>query len=131
MKPWKIIGRGFMGWHAANEECRSSGGYLFPYEFYGKPCKGYLAEAAEGCFIYDASHLEPTRAGDEFELWILSGPMAEPKLPQGTVSKAYDNGNDFCPFDLVAVDVWAAELVKRVPGVKHGTVRKGEIVWAC
>lgn len=129
-KKWKLIGRGFAGWHAASEECRSSGGELLPYKFRDHPCMGYLAYAEEGCFVYDASHLEPTRDGDAFERWIISGPMADPKLPSGTISKAYTHDKDFGAFDLVAVDVWAAELIRRVPNVKYGFVRNGEVVWS-
>lgn len=126
---WKIIGRGFAGWHAKSEICSSSGGRLLPYYYREIPCQGYLAEAEEGCFVYDASHLEPTKAGDEFEKWIISGPMVELKLKPGEYSKVDPSAAGFSGFDFVALDIWVAELIRRVPGVKYGYVNVGNIEW--
>lgn len=128
-RKWKIIGRGFAGWHAKSETCSSSDELLLPYHYREIPCKGYLAEAEEGCFVYDASHLELTKAGDEFATWIISGPMVNVKLKSGEYSKVDPSAVGFCGFDFFALDIWVAELIRRVPGLKYGYVKDGNIEW--
>jgi hypothetical protein len=119
---WGLIGRGFNGWHARDERgCSSSGGWLMPRQWYGKEYDGYLRGAKEGCFIYDANHLEGN-AALSFEKWVLEGPMVNLAFPPGT-------SEGMGSFGYVSLDIWIKEFIARVPGVKYGYVRGGEIDW--
>lgn len=133
---WLVIGRGFAGWHAAKHNVSSSGGDLLPTTFWtGKVCPGYLAEAAEGALVYDAAHLE---ADDEqaraFTHHVYNGPMVAPELPPGTVrplwqaTRPYVKGEDCGSLGSVSVDIYA-DLLRAIPGMKVGFVRKGEVIW--
>ena len=123
---WSLIGRGFAGWHAKDDKgCSSSGGELMPYRwpYTGEECPGYLQEAKEGSFVYDASHLlDDDDAARLFEEWVICGPMANCAYPPGTAE-------GMGAFNFVALDVWIKEFLSRVPGVKHGYVRNGVIDW--
>jgi hypothetical protein len=135
---WSIIGRGLNGWHAEGttdqgNRVSSSGGSLEPYTYWtGEQCPGYLAHAVEGALVYDASQADE----DAFARLIISGPMVDPTLPQGTVRKLSERfpqiwgrlTDDLGGLDYVATDIFR-ELLAGVPGVKIGRVANGAVAW--
>ena len=137
VKQLLLIGRGFNGWHAAGidedgNSFRSSGGRLDDYTYWtGQECYGYLSEAREGCFVYDAEHLEGMEE-EAFTRFIFRGPMAEAKIThdyaEGFVNEhvalADCGGTDF-----VSPASYIKLLRERVLGIKLGIVRGGQIVW--
>jgi hypothetical protein len=137
-KCWEIIGRGFNGWHAKYADCSSSGGNLLPYTYWtGKKRNGYLREAKDGAFVYDASHLTG-KDSSSFINWVLNGPIVAVEMPHNTINRfnnwpkkteVYDGG-EIKGFDYISKDLWISELIKRVPNIKYGFVVNGDIVWA-
>lgn len=134
-KEWMVIGRGFSGWHAKSDNCSSSGGNLLPYTYWtGQKCSGYLAGAKDGCFVYDARHLEGTNS-EAFIEFVFSGPLCEVDMPAGTICKMLEKPRDYIPgenvgsLDKVSRDIWVAKIINLVPGLKFGYVKNGEIAW--
>ena len=142
----KLIGRGLNGWHSSGldhgNRCSSSGGTL----------EGYLAEAEDGCLIYDADGAD---AG-AFASFICSGPMSDFTLKLGEVKKfgerttlarmlpglggayrtigaaalqATNQEEKLGSLDYVAVDIWLTMLKEKVSGVRFGKVISHAIVW--
>ena len=154
MTRWYVIGRGFAGWHAEGINVSSSGGNLMPYTYWtGEQCTGYLAEAAEGCLVYDAEHLEKDdAASDAFMHLVISGPMVKPSLQPDETDRFGDSEREtalmmspalggafktyalaaqyeeFTGLDYVGVGVYEA-LLRKVPGIKIGHVHNGSVVW--
>jgi len=151
---WKVIGRGFNGWHACGHNTRSSGGELEPGRYpFGGEHGGYLAEAAEGALVYDAQHLEwiPESSGAFIEL-VISGPMVDVDLPSFGERRFGEDLQDIARrllpglegdfrtlasmaatgkyggLDRVGVGIFE-ELLRRVPGIKIGHVRSGRVEW--
>lgn len=123
---WKIIGRGFNGWHADNIQCSSSGGSLENYTYWtGEKCKGYLAEAEDGCYYYDARHLDNMQDYKPFMDFILTGPAVDVKMPPNT-GRGYNNESEpFVPnnkYYYVSPDVYIRLLREKVPNIITGRV---------
>ena len=137
----KVIGRGWYGWHTDGldngNRCSSSGGSL----------ENYLKEAKNGTPVYDASE-----TGNDFANFIVRGPMIDPCLPSGQISKfdaelkasllgmlpGLEDGfqdlavmamADITSLDYVAIDVWLTMLRERVSGVKFGKIHNGQVEW--
>lgn len=150
-KRWKVIGRGFNGWHATGCGVSSSGGDLEPRDWWaGGKTKGYLEEAYAGCLVYDASKAD----ADSFIRLVMNGPIVNPLLKPSAVRRfsELDNLNTMLPglgggfksiaqaniaganfegyssLDYVGVGVFE-RLLRKVPGVRIGKVRKGKVVW--
>ncbi len=123
---WKMIGRGFNGWHADAKNCSSSGGDLLPYTYWtGQECAGYAQEAAEGCPIYDASGIEEKpELAELFIREVISGPMVNTEL-EDKGPQAYANAEGF---DYVSIAEKFRRL-RRIPGIKFGLVQHGLPVW--
>lgn len=76
---WTVIGRGKAGWRAERPGCSGSGGTLEAVSYPPRPYindqpyyrDGYLAEAAEGCHVYDADATDYSA----YVQHVLSGPM--------------------------------------------------------
>lgn len=134
---YKVIGRGFCGWHAQNDDTSSSGGTL----------EGYLEKAEEGTFVYDARDAD-RRA---FTKLIISGPMIDTKLNPDEYEKfnhresaknmipmmegafktyltAAVEDETFSGLDCVGVNVYK-RLLQKIPGVKVGYVKNGKVEW--
>lgn len=153
MRQWKVIGKGHSGWHADAGNMSSSS-----YDPGDDRRDAYVAEAAEGCLVYDASEAD----ADAFVRFVLGGPMCKPGLEAPEVFGAEDRkralsmcgpggltggfdtlvyleaaqaaapGRKFSGFgglDQVPPAVYAALLRKHVPGTKIGHVENGVIVW--
>lgn len=142
---WRSIGRGLAGWHASGigeyGKVSGSGGTL----------AGYLEDATEGAYVYDARNTE----ANLFTRFVLSGPIDDATLPPGTVQRfedreamaammpGLDGGfeaiaasvlRDDRPFgfgsvDYVAPDVYEALLREYIPGVRFGRVWDGAVTW--
>jgi len=135
-----LIGRGKVDWHSKGISngnwCSSSGGTL----------ESYLKEADDGTRIYDAKEADY----DSFASFVIKGPMVDPTLEPGQVSRFNEKktilgmlpglGGDFktlgmmaladvCSLDFVAPDVYVQMLQEKVPGVKFGKVINHQIVW--
>lgn len=133
-----LIGRGFNGWHALGIDetgCsfRSSGGSLDDYTYWtGKECHGYLSEAREGCLVYDAEHLDGRDGGEAFARFIFRGPMAEARIEHDYADGMYGETRslrDCTGSDFVSPASYIKLLRERVPGIKLGVVRDGQIQW--
>ena len=148
---YHLIGRGFAGWHArglGDDNCAvsSSGGNIDPYKYWtGVDCLGYRQEAIDGAIVYDAAHLEdnPT-ASKEFIHFVFAGPMFDPSLKANQINRFNDrqtievdnldaltfgfDGADIRGLDMVGSGVYLA-LLKRIPGIKLGTVKDKEVIW--
>lgn len=136
-----LIGRGKVGWHAdmtyPNGRCSSSGGTF----------EHYLSNAPDGTPIYDAIEADDASFVD----FVYTGPMVDPSLKAGEIKRFQDHltlermipgmGGAFKALgeaeleypgsmDFVAVDVYMATLIRKVPGVKVGKVVSGAVVWA-
>ena len=135
---WLEVGCGHAGWHASKHHCSSSGGSL----------EGYLAEAAEGCLVYDAEKADP----NAFIKYVVSGPVVGYDLPAGSVDKfSLDDrkamslmspglsggfetiatialDTKYTGLDRVSLDVYEV-LLRAVPGMKVGHVKNGKVVW--
>jgi len=158
---YTVIGRGKAGWHASRPGCSSSGGTLEPISgtyadgrAWTRP--GYLAEAKEGCRVYDASEAEY----GAFASFIISGPMLSTELgdeQDDCFSKAdADAARRMLPglsggFEVLAAHAIAGteqarlarqyggldrvgwgvyrRLLGAVGGVRFGVVRNGAVVW--
>jgi hypothetical protein len=116
---WHLIGRGFAGWYAVGERCRSSGGTL----------DGYTAEARSGALVYDAEHLErdPQTAG-AFVKHVIGGPLLAPELPAGHIRRMLTTDPVPCDpadpphsLDYVATDIMEG-LIRALPGVRIGRI---------
>ena len=148
-KTWHVIGRGKAGWFAQGLNVRSSGGDLNPYTYWtGEKCGGYVGEAVEGCFAYDAENA-PDEVYVEF---VLSGPMVDPKLGPEEVDSftqkdretaarmmsglgggyktlaAVAQDEKYGGLDRVGVGIYE-RLLRQIPGIKFGRVHNGAIVW--
>jgi hypothetical protein len=95
-----------------------------PYVYrHGVQSRGYLEEAEEGCFVYDAQHLESDNdAAVKFVRWVYQSPMVSAKLAPGEIESAG-------PLGFIAPDVWIKNLLDSVPGVRYGYVKNGRIDW--
>lgn len=133
---YKLIGRGFAGWHATGtsivggKACRtdSSGG--------GWELERYLETAEDGALVYDAAHLEADPATyAAYVTHVVKGPMANPELPaghiQGVISPAKKwQGEKIRSLDTVALDIFE-RLLRELPGdVKIGRVKDGKVNWS-
>jgi hypothetical protein len=146
---YHVIGRGLSGWHGKGINVSSSGGGLEDAPWWaGGVQYGYLGSAVDGCLVYDASG--PEVDVDAFCKFIISGPMVDPALAPGAVSRFTDRGTaarmapglegafgtiaalaaseSYGGLDTVGVDVYRG-LLRAVPGVKVGTVHAGVIAW--
>ena len=78
---WHLIGCGFNGWHArgfspSGNAASSSNGDLMPQPWWaGGFTRGYLEDAVDGGWIYDAKHLEGA-AADAFARFIRASRAA-------------------------------------------------------
>ncbi len=168
---YTVIGRGKAGWHAARPGCSSSGGTLdtisgtrsvYPSGVYGEPVQepwsrpGYLADAAEGCHVYDASQADYSA----FASFVCSGPMlsceladeavdAFSKADAETAARMIGPGGLSGGFETVAAHAIAQVAAERkysgldrvgwgiyrrllaaaCPETRFGTVRSGVVVW--
>ncbi len=159
---WLVIGRGKAGWHAASARCSSSGGTLedisYPPREYvnSQPYfkAGYLAEASEGCHVYDAVGADDCA----FASFIIGGPILKPELGddgEDCFTKAdaetaarmlpaleggFEHiaargiaevaaGRKYGSLDRVGWNIWRRECKRRVPGVRFGVVRNHEVIW--
>jgi hypothetical protein len=135
VKQYHLIGRGFAGWHAkgidpSGHSFSSSRGSLEDYTYWtGEECYGYLSEACEGCHVYDAQHLEGTSQDKDFASFIIRGPMVDPRLAGGEVSKFLHDSDEIKSLDFVSPAQYVQLLKERVSGVKIGTVCNGAINW--
>lgn len=154
MHRWKVIGRGFAGWHAQAPNVSSSGGQLDPYTYRpGVECAGYLAEAEDGALVYDADHLRDNPAA--FTSFVIHGPMLDTSLGDDDTSRFTSDGRrtlstmngpgglsgafstiatlaqdeTFNGLDSVGSNVYKALLRREVPGIRIGHVVAGQIVW--
>ena len=144
---WKVIGRGFNGWHAKASNCSSSGAYA------ENDCDVYAKEAADGCLVYDARALERTPHAAAFVKHTISGPMVNVDLdPQGvrrfndsdreaaarmlpgpsggfeTIAAMAIVDKTYSGLDYVGVGIYEA-LLRKIPGIRFGRVQAGVIVW--
>jgi hypothetical protein len=127
---WKLIGRGFAGWHAqagkAHNSASASGGDINPYTYWtGEKCAGYAQEAVEGCPVYDASACEEDEGTrNAFISLIVRGPLVDVDLPDlGPHAYATAKSFDYVP---------AAEIIRRVRqirGVRIGVIHNGAVQW--
>lgn len=120
-KQWYVIGRGFSGWHATGIAVRSSAG----------SCNEYAKEAFEGALVYDAMHLHDNETlRNAFVDLIIKGPMCDPALPPEGVKRWIkgERGHIYRALDCVGVRVYD-RLLRSIPGIKMGYVRKGEVMW--
>lgn len=124
--PYRVIGRGFNGWHAQAIDMSSSGGSL----------ENYLKDAAEGALVYDAQDANY----DAFVRHVIHGPMCDPALEptQAKLSRDMwsanritnaDPAGTFHGFDYVGVGIFE-RLLRKIPGMKVGNVVNREIVWS-
>lgn len=103
-KPYEVIGRGVVGWHAAYENCSSSGGSLQGWWVRAKPAglwtpaqplppeehtyhPGYLDKAKIGALVYDGKEAD-ARA---FTNHVINGPMLNLGLPADAWEKFQDH----------------------------------------
>lgn len=158
---WTVIGRGLAGWHAARPNVSSSGGTLEdisgesgPYDGPKRPWTraGYLAEAAEGARVYDASEADPAA----FTRHVMAGPMFGVGLPDDAVDSfgpadqkaaedmlpglsggfetlaahgiASAQARKYSSLDRVGWSIYRG-LLEAVGGVRFGVVRAGKVVW--
>ncbi len=142
----KLIGKGRNGWHASGVgqwgtvSCSS-------YDTREEQLLKFAAQAEDGALVYDAS-----KAGAEFEVMVLSGPMFDPKLPPDGVDRFTKDDRaamarmmpglgggfkdlakagmreTFCGFDKVGSKIYE-EILSAVPGVRIGHVHGGQVVW--
>lgn len=123
---WKIIGRGFAGWHASVHNISSSGGQLLPYTYWtGEKCEGYAEQAEEGCPVYDAQPCEQyPELEHAFRRLIVSGPVPKVDLEdQGEAAYIHAHALDYIPL---------AEFfrrLRRIPRIKFGVVKHGQVEW--
>lgn len=142
---WRLIGRGFAGWYAQGQYdqgpvCSSRGSL-----------EEYVAEAEEGCYIYDASHLEG-EAASRFMAFVVRGPLLNVGLapnemrafnrkaalemmgPSGMMGPGGLQGEFrtlalLGNLDEVGIEIYWDLLRKWVPGVKTGRIRRGTVYW--
>lgn len=135
--PYKVIGRGKVGWHAQSESCSSSGGTF----------DGYVSKAEEGALVYDAEDADY----GAFVKMTIAGPMLKLSLAAGQVQKFGELEREamvrmapglggsaltiaamavcgLTSLDFVALDIYEG-LLRNVPGMKVGHVRDGRVVW--
>lgn len=158
---WRVIGRGKAGWHAERPGCSSSGGTLEPISGTygdGRPWSraGYLAEAAEGCRVYDADGAEY----GAFAAFVCGGPMlstslgdeecdafskadagtARGMLGPGGLSGGFDvlveraiaevaAERKYSSLDRVGWGIYRRLLAAACPETRFGVVRAGAVVW--
>jgi len=156
---WLVIGRGKVGWHAARENCSSSGGTLEPISGTYSDGRewsrtGYLAEAAEGCHVYDADGADYSA----FASFIIGGPMLKPELGDDgedcftekdaeaaarmlpALEGGFEHiaargiaevaaGRKYGSLDRVGWNIWRRECEKACPSVRFGVVRNHEVIW--
>lgn len=134
---WYVIRRGFVGWHAEGltikDNLRATGS--------GGTFESYLAEAADDCFVVDASEVPE----NDFVHFTIAGPMVDLKLPQWgfqrllgdvqevdptevftmeTLRKDYDiNG-----FTTIGIGIYRT-LASHLKNVKLGYVVAGNVSW--
>jgi hypothetical protein len=156
---WTIIGRGKAGWWAERPGCSGSGGTLETINgtrFDGRPFSsaGYLADAAEGCHVFDADATDYSAYVNH----VMSGPILSASLADNEVQTF---GPDLQAaaarmmpglsggFEVLAADGIASTqstrrtyssldrvgwgifrgLLEALGGVRFGTVRGGKVVW--
>lgn len=123
---WKLIGRGKGGGHASG----LSDGYATSGS--GGTIEDYAQQAKNGTPVYDAMEADDAA----FIRHVYSGPIADPKLPAGTVglfmggSKPYSTTERIGALDTVSLDVYLWLLFRNVPGVRIGVVQSGAVQWA-
>ncbi|TSA51868.1 MAG: hypothetical protein D4R44_06915 [Actinobacteria bacterium] len=124
--PWKIIGRGFAGWHASAHNVTSSGGDINPYTYWtGEQCDGYAQEAEEGCPVYDVRDCEmDPHASELFDKLTISGPMVNVDLSD----EGADAYVDRRALEYIPVNEYMRR-VSLIPGCKVGYVKNGQVVW--
>jgi hypothetical protein len=167
---WTVIGRGKADWHAARPGCSSSGGTLeaiggtrtvYPDGIYGAPKEeawsrsGYVADAAEGCHVYDAENADAAA----FTSFVMGGPMLSSELSDdgvdafgqagvdaargmlgrgglegefaclaGLAVLQHEAGRKYGSLDRVGWSIYK-RLLSEIGGVRFGTVRAGAVVW--
>jgi len=140
---WREIGRGLAGWHASKADVSSSGGQLDPYTYWtGEKCAGYLANAAEGCFVHDVEGRVDAAA---FSHLVIVGPMLSHRLDPWqfrdlgeprevatprhsiTLDQLKVENPDIHSLSQVGIGIFAA--LQRGIGARCGWVRDGAIVW--
>jgi hypothetical protein len=142
----KLIGKGRGGWHASGVSqwgtvsCSS-------YDTREEQLLKFAAQAEDGALVYDAS-----KAGPEFEIMVVSGPMFDPRLPPDGVDRftkgdrsvmirmmpGFEGGfkdlaeaalsETYCGFDKVGSGIYES-IISAIPGVRVGHVREGKVVW--
>lgn len=139
-----IIGRGWVGWHAAGPRFSLSGGDLYPHPwwtgkeitegFTDKRTVGYLEETADGALVYDGSKAD----NETWARFVMAGPMVDPSLPPMgilplsftpmAISDTYREEvfPKLGPLDQVGVGVYEL-LLRKIPNVRIGRVRKGTV----
>jgi hypothetical protein len=131
---YKVIGRGQASWHAdagmVEHGAISGGGeYTTRESSKGGTLEGYVAQAVDGCFVYDADEAD----ADAFINHVFKDPLVDVDLPAGCMRKALSNEHiiaepEVLSIDHVALDIFEATL-RRVPGMKFGRVVGGKVVW--
>jgi hypothetical protein len=128
---WKVLGRGFADWHGSAPGHSVNGAAL-----------ERMIPDAEGALVYDAEGAD----ADAFTRHVISGPMLSWDVPAGHVYRFAQpqtcgnwvedrrlfaepwNGQELGGFDYVSLDVFEA-LLRRVPGIRIGRVRRGAVAW--
>lgn len=142
MSKYKIIGRGFNGWHAQSDSSKLSGAY-------GKnDCDRLARDSVDGALVYDASESD---FGAFYRL-IMSGPMVSTRLADDEVELFTDDmratalalspalgggfktlalaaqSKSYSGLDTVSVRTYEG-LLRGIAGVRFGRVYNGKIVW--
>lgn len=142
MEQWKVIGRGFNGWHAERKNCSCEGRYR------DDGGDDFAREAVDGALVYDAKNADV----NAFSALVIGGPMLDvglepdaidsfssqdrkaalemlPLLGDGFKRWALAAQNPKCrSLDKVGVAVYEG-LLRQVPGIRFGHVLAGKIVW--
>lgn len=138
-KEYKIIGRGFNGWHAEYDQGSLSG---------VASAERIAKEAVDGALVYDASESD----FNAFYELVMSGPMVDTRLADDEVDRFSKADRDtaammapalggefqqlallaqdekYSGLDRVSVKIYEG-LLRKVPGVKFGRVQDGKIIW--
>lgn len=142
MKKYKIIGRGFNGWHAQSDNGGLSGAYG------NNACDRIAEEAVDGALVYDAKMSD----FEAFYKLIMSGPMVDTSLADDETNPFTDaqresaramlsglgggfktlatiaQDKSYGGLDYVSVNVYE-KLLRNVPGVRFGRVHNGKVEW--
>ena len=117
---WKIIGRGYAGWHATAEYEPSSG--YSNVTGSGASLGEYLSNASEGAFIYDADLAN----NEDFARFIIKAGLVDTRIPDGQMRDKFDEQGAFASIDA---ETYMREMYARVRGVRMGKIINHEIQW--